>query len=92
MYHLLISKVRFFFDINTFSLSLFHSIVDPCTPPFKSVGEGCYYYSFEAGVIIDSYQAAERLCNDHDGHLAVVDTKDKNTAIKECFFSDGKYI
>ena len=92
MYHLLISKVRFFFDINTFSLSLFYSIVDPCTPPFKSVGEGCYYYSFETGVIIDSYQAAERLCNDHDGHLAVVDTEDKNTAIKECFFSDGKYI
>ena len=54
---------------------------------------GCYYYSFKTGVIVDSYQVAENLCNGDGGSLAIVDTEDKNIAIKEYFFvSDGKYI
>ena len=80
---------QLFFDTDLFSLTIFHTIVELCTLPFQSVAGGCYYYSFETGVIVDSYQAAEDLCNEHGGHLAVVDTEDKNTAIKECFFGAG---
>ena len=73
--------------------TLIHSFEDPCTPPFQAAGDGCYYYSLDIGITVDFYCAAESLCNDTGGHLAVVDTAEENTVIKERFLgSNGKCI
>ena len=75
------------------SQGLFNSITGPCTPPFKLVGDGCYYYSSHIDVVVDSYQAAEQMYEGTGGHLAIVDTEAKNDAIVERFFgSSGKHI
>ena len=75
------------------SQDLFNSIAGPCTSPFKLVGGGCYYYSSHIDVVVDSYQAAEQMCEGTGGHLAIADTEAKNDAIVERFFgSSGKHI
>ena len=75
------------------SQDLFNAIAGPCTPPFKLVGGGCYYYSSHIDVVFDSYQAAEQMCEGTGGHLAIVDTEAKNDAIVERFFaSSSKHI
>ena len=57
-----------------------------CTPPFEAVGGGCYYYSSDVGITVDSYAVAETLCTAEGGHLGYVKTGDENTAIVDHFF------
>ena len=57
-----------------------------CTPPFEAVGGGCYYYSSDVGITVDSYAVAETLCTAEGGHLGYIKTGDENTAIVDHFF------
>ena len=57
-----------------------------CTTPFEAVGGGCYYYSSDVGIAVDSYAAAETLCTEEGGHLGYVKTENENTAIVDYFF------
>ena len=72
-----------------FSASLEEVKSYTCTPPFEAVGGGCYYYSSDVGITVDSYAVAETLCTAEGGHLGYIKTGEENTAIVEYFFGNS---
>ena len=61
-------------------------------PPFVAVGEfGCFYLSSDLGLFVNTQEAAVSLCDAHGGKLAIVDTLDKNTILKDHFIIGSKF-
>ena len=57
------------------------SFLVTCEPPFVIIGDGCYLYSGDLNVIVDSFDAAQSLCQNDGADLAITKEEDTNQAL-----------
>ena len=65
------------------SLNIYICFVDTCTPPYESVGDGCYFYY--GGLFVASFSDANTVCHGLGGYLSMIKSGDENRAVIDNF-------